>query len=188
MGRALRYCNYVPTWQTLTGWATQLTVNVEDLAGSKWEHAASAAFPLPTHSRVMYLMAMNKHTFKPGTLAADHSVKLVIGRIKGTVEEVMKKKEKLTAEVRKGKVTGVSTSPLDATMERRQGSGRGGRGGERRCTRCSESKGVIVLQKICGGEKWSKGNGPHTKAEYMQTLAGDAVVGKARADRARAEQ
>ena len=117
-----------------------------------------------------------------------HLVRQVIGRMKGTVEEVLKKKEKLAEEVRKGKVTGVSTTPLDAVMDRRRGEGKGGRGGERRCAKCSEEQGVLVLQKTCGGDKFTKGNGPHTKQEYIRATSGDAAVERAKADKHRLEQ
>ena len=76
--RARRYSSFVPTWQTLSGWADQLNVKLADLEGPKWEDAVAVAFPLPRHSRVMQIMQDKLAQFKEGTLAPDHSIKQVI--------------------------------------------------------------------------------------------------------------
>mmetsp|Transcript_27987 Transcript_27987/g.60241 ORF Transcript_27987/g.60241 Transcript_27987/m.60241 type:complete len:152 (-) Transcript_27987:458-913(-) len=144
------YAAYVPTCQTLKGWAMLLNINVADLEGLGWEQVASTAFPLPTHERVMDIMASKLASIKEGTLTPDHTIKQVIGRMKGTVEEIMKKKEKLAAEVKQGLFTGVSTTPLDGVMDTRRGEGKEGKGGERKCKNAGSRRGTSCCKVLRG--------------------------------------
>ena len=98
----LKYCDYLPEWQTLLGWANQLGVDPES---AELDHAV---FTLPTESEVLAIMredqTLNRNALPPSSRGIGSKN---VGRIKGTVEEHQKRLKRLEKEIGQGKLPGI---------------------------------------------------------------------------------
>ena len=113
---SLMYVNYLPAWQTLVGWGFQLGVEYESSLEDDLK------FTLPTENEVEAIMnedsTLNKTALPPssrGTASKN------VGRIVGTVEEVLRRDKRLAKEIADGKIPGVpgiaGTTPVRARPE-----------------------------------------------------------------------
>jgi hypothetical protein len=98
----LKYCDYLPEWQTLVGWANQLGVDPES---AELDHAV---FTLPTESEVLAIMredqTLNRNALPPSSRGIGSKN---VGRIRGTVEEHQKRLKRLEKEIGQGKLPGI---------------------------------------------------------------------------------
>ena len=99
----VNYRDILPRWQTLEGFAKQLGVKLDGDPKQDDE-----AFMLPTQSDVLSRIREDS-SLDHEAVVADKSSRRQCGRIKGSVEENIKKKQKLRQEVADGKKTGVDT-------------------------------------------------------------------------------
>lgn len=105
---SLKYSDYLPEWQTLRGWASQLGVPLQP---SPDGHVADwKLYELPT--KMSPLAHLGDPNIRTDVLAADFSAKMTVGRRKGTVEQNVEKKRRLEQETAAGASTGINTTPI----------------------------------------------------------------------------
>jgi len=166
--------DFVSPWSTLRGWAKQLGVpeTPPTVPGGDF-----ALFQLPTHDAVMN--AMDGESVRGDALPADESVTGQKGRMKGGREAMEKKAKKLRAEVAAGKQTGVTTTPLDAVVPKKDRRPTAAKAA-RKCAECSKSQGKEILLTHCGGPRKNHVNLHNPRVNPKEVKAVEVAVEGAR--------
>ena len=128
-----------------------------------------AVFRLPKQEAVLRRMR-DDATLDRRAVVGDKSQKRSAGRVKGTVEERLKKTAQLKAEVAAGKKTGIDTT-ANIPAQSTRGLGRGNPGRPRRCLECTAAQGKDVWLKECGGVRQGhKGREGRTQKEQEAVM------------------
>lgn len=138
----LVFKDFLPRWQWLATWAEQLGVPVVRVS----EEDDLRYFPLPNLADVAERMQKDTTLDRTCVMATAAVIgKGQIGRMKGSVEEMGKRKKRLAAEVASGATTGVTTTPLDAPLPKKPR--------QTVCKWCTGTSTIPVLTSTCGGGK-----------------------------------
>ena len=173
-----KYVTYVPAEQTIPGWALQCNVP----AGQPAAGGDETRFPMPVEENV--LARMKSPEIDQFAMPPDLSVVPQRGRMKGSDElSKAKKAKRLAEEVARGLNEGVDTTSLNDNRVRRGPASRC-----IPCKVCSKPPEVVVLKKVCGGEKCGHDKVNIDKAKHAEKVNRDLEKSVARTAQLNAEQ